>query len=97
MVWPGVLHPHREVTQGLYPTKQGGDTRAVPELLLLWGELSRALELISPPPSRKCFTKAKPWKFPDVPHEENEDEDVKAERLRVKEILSSPRSEEVKP
>uniref|UniRef100_A0A8C0ZGY7 Cholesterol transporter ABCA5 n=1 Tax=Cyanistes caeruleus TaxID=156563 RepID=A0A8C0ZGY7_CYACU len=46
---------------------------------------------------RKCFSKAKPWKFPDVPHEENEDEDVKAERLRVKEILSSPRSEEVKP
>ncbi|NXP42679.1 ABCA5 protein, partial [Leiothrix lutea] len=44
---------------------------------------------------RKCFTKAKPWKFPDVPHEENEDEDVKAERLRVKEILSSPRSEEM--
>lgn len=32
-----------------------------------------------------------------MPHEENEDEDVKAERLRVKEILSSPRSEEVKP
>lgn len=48
-------------------------------------------------PFRKCFTKAKTWKFPDVPHEENEDEDVKAERLRVKEILSSPRSEEVKP
>uniref|UniRef100_A0A8C0V7K7 Cholesterol transporter ABCA5 n=1 Tax=Cyanistes caeruleus TaxID=156563 RepID=A0A8C0V7K7_CYACU len=44
---------------------------------------------------RKCFSKAKPWKFPDVPHEENEDEDVKAERLRVKEILSSPRSEEM--
>lgn len=32
-----------------------------------------------------------------MPQEENEDEDVKAERLRVKEILSSPRSEEVKP
>ncbi|NXR56080.1 ABCA5 protein, partial [Hippolais icterina] len=44
---------------------------------------------------RKCSTKAKPWKFPDVPHEENEDEDVRAERLRVKEILSSPRSEEM--
>ncbi|NWS30092.1 ABCA5 protein, partial [Polioptila caerulea] len=44
---------------------------------------------------RKCFSKAKAWKFPDVPHEENEDEDVKAERLRVKEILSSPRSEEM--
>ncbi|NWI46541.1 ABCA5 protein, partial [Picathartes gymnocephalus] len=44
---------------------------------------------------RKCFTKAKSWKFPDVPQEENEDEDVKAERLRVKEILSSPRSEEM--
>ncbi|KAJ7403942.1 ATP-binding cassette sub-family A member 5 isoform X1 [Willisornis vidua] len=44
---------------------------------------------------RKCLTKAKPWKFPDVPHEENEDEDVKAERLRVKEVLSSPKSEEM--
>ncbi|NXM81461.1 ABCA5 protein, partial [Oenanthe oenanthe] len=44
---------------------------------------------------RKCFSKAKPWKFPDVPHEENEDEDVKAERLRVKEILSSPRGQEM--
>ncbi|NXA95414.1 ABCA5 protein, partial [Melanocharis versteri] len=44
---------------------------------------------------RKCFTKAKPWKFPDVPQEENEDEDVRAERLRVKEILSGPRSEEM--
>ncbi|NWV69475.1 ABCA5 protein, partial [Malurus elegans] len=47
------------------------------------------------PLSRKCFTKTKSWKFPDVPHEENEDEDVKAERLRVKEILSSPKSEEM--
>ncbi|NXM08997.1 ABCA5 protein, partial [Tyrannus savana] len=44
---------------------------------------------------RKCFTKARTWKFPDVPHEENEDEDVRAERLRVKEILSSPKSEEM--
>ncbi|NXF79116.1 ABCA5 protein, partial [Sclerurus mexicanus] len=44
---------------------------------------------------RKCITKPKTWKFPDVPHEENEDEDVRAERLRVKEILSSPRSEEM--
>uniref|UniRef100_A0A8C0BD03 Cholesterol transporter ABCA5 n=1 Tax=Buteo japonicus TaxID=224669 RepID=A0A8C0BD03_9AVES len=44
---------------------------------------------------QKCFTKAKTWKFPDVPHDENEDEDVKAERLRVQEILSSPKSEEM--
>ncbi|KAM4673147.1 cholesterol transporter ABCA5 isoform 2-T4 [Amazona ochrocephala] len=44
---------------------------------------------------RKCITKAKTWKFPDVPHDENEDEDVKAERLRVREVLSSPKSEEV--
>uniref|UniRef100_A0A803VPW1 Cholesterol transporter ABCA5 n=1 Tax=Ficedula albicollis TaxID=59894 RepID=A0A803VPW1_FICAL len=44
---------------------------------------------------RKCFSRAKAWKLPDVPHEENEDEDVKAERLRVKEILSSPRSQEM--
>uniref|UniRef100_A0A672UMJ9 Cholesterol transporter ABCA5 n=1 Tax=Strigops habroptila TaxID=2489341 RepID=A0A672UMJ9_STRHB len=43
---------------------------------------------------RKCFTKAKTWKFPDVPRDENEDEDVKAERLRVQEVLSSPKSEE---
>uniref|UniRef100_A0A672UPW7 Cholesterol transporter ABCA5 n=1 Tax=Strigops habroptila TaxID=2489341 RepID=A0A672UPW7_STRHB len=44
---------------------------------------------------RKCFTKAKTWKFPDVPRDENEDEDVKAERLRVQEVLSSPKSEEM--
>ncbi|NWS03750.1 ABCA5 protein, partial [Motacilla alba] len=71
---------------------------------VLWLFLLRCFELKNggrtvreDPFFRKCFTKAKPWKFPDVPHEENEDEDVKAERLRVKEILSSPRSEEVKP
>ncbi|NXD62039.1 ABCA5 protein, partial [Eolophus roseicapillus] len=44
---------------------------------------------------RSCFTKAKTWKFPDVPRDENEDEDVKAERLRVQEVLSSPKSEEM--
>ncbi|KFW91411.1 cholesterol transporter ABCA5 isoform X1 [Phalacrocorax carbo] len=44
---------------------------------------------------RRCFTKAKTWKLPDVPHDENEDEDVKAERLRVQEILSGPKSEEM--
>jgi len=49
------------------------------------------------PPLRKCRTKAKTWKFPDIPRDENEDEDVKAERLRVQEILSSPKSEEVMP
>ncbi|NWR25396.1 ABCA5 protein, partial [Emberiza fucata] len=71
---------------------------------VLWLFLLRCFELKNggrtvreDPFFRKCSTKAKPWKFPDVPHEENEDEDVKAERLRVKEILSSPRSEEVKP
>uniref|UniRef100_A0A8D2MG94 ATP binding cassette subfamily A member 5 n=1 Tax=Zonotrichia albicollis TaxID=44394 RepID=A0A8D2MG94_ZONAL len=69
---------------------------------VLWLFLLRCFELKNggrtvreDPFFRKCFTKAKPWKFPDVPHEENEDEDVKAERLRVKEILSSPRSEEM--
>ncbi|XP_059720093.1 cholesterol transporter ABCA5 isoform X1 [Haemorhous mexicanus] len=69
---------------------------------VLWLLLLRCFELKNggrtvreDPFFRKCFTKAKPWKFPDVPHEENEDEDVKAERLRVKEILSSPRSEEM--
>ncbi|XP_068769447.1 cholesterol transporter ABCA5 isoform X2 [Struthio camelus] len=44
---------------------------------------------------RKYITKAKTWKFPDVPHDESEDEDVKAERLRVKELLSSQNSEEM--
>uniref|UniRef100_A0A8C3PRT1 Cholesterol transporter ABCA5 n=1 Tax=Calidris pygmaea TaxID=425635 RepID=A0A8C3PRT1_9CHAR len=46
---------------------------------------------------RKCSTKPKSWKFADVPPDESEDEDVKAERLRVQEILSSPKSEEVTP
>lgn len=46
-------------------------------------------------PLRKCFTKVKTWKLPDAPRDENEDEDVKAERLRVKEALSNPNSEEV--
>ncbi|KAI6075749.1 ATP-binding cassette sub-family A member 5 [Aix galericulata] len=44
---------------------------------------------------RKCFTKVKTWKLPDAPRDENEDEDVKAERLRVKEVLSNPNSEEM--
>uniref|UniRef100_A0A8C3KGP5 Cholesterol transporter ABCA5 n=1 Tax=Calidris pygmaea TaxID=425635 RepID=A0A8C3KGP5_9CHAR len=44
---------------------------------------------------RKCSTKPKSWKFADVPPDESEDEDVKAERLRVQEILSSPKSEEM--
>ncbi|NXJ80394.1 ABCA5 protein, partial [Trogon melanurus] len=44
---------------------------------------------------RKCSAKAKSWKFPDAPRDENEDEDVKAERLRVQEILSGPKSEEM--
>ncbi|NXI63371.1 ABCA5 protein, partial [Anseranas semipalmata] len=44
---------------------------------------------------RKCFPKVKTWKLPDAPRDENEDEDVKAERLRVKEALSSPGSEEM--
>ncbi|XP_067403405.1 cholesterol transporter ABCA5 isoform X2 [Emydura macquarii macquarii] len=37
---------------------------------------------------RTNSTKIKPWKFPDDPHNENEDEDVKAERLRVKEMTT---------
>ncbi|NWZ27840.1 ABCA5 protein, partial [Asarcornis scutulata] len=44
---------------------------------------------------RKCFTKVKTWKLPDALRDENEDEDVKAERLRVKEALSNPNSEEM--
>ncbi|NWH39329.1 ABCA5 protein, partial [Chloropsis hardwickii] len=69
---------------------------------VLWLLLLRCCELKNggrtvreDPFFRRCFTKAKPWKFPDVPPEEGEDEDVRAERLRVKEILSSPRSEEM--
>uniref|UniRef100_H0Z0L3 Cholesterol transporter ABCA5 n=1 Tax=Taeniopygia guttata TaxID=59729 RepID=H0Z0L3_TAEGU len=69
---------------------------------VLWLFLLRSFELKNggrtvreDPFFRKCYTKAKPWKFPDVPHEGNEDEDVRAERLRVREILSSPRSEEM--
>lgn len=44
---------------------------------------------------RNYFTEGKIWKVPEVPHDENEDEDVKAERLRVKEILTSQNCEEV--
>lgn len=39
--------------------------------------------------------KPKPWKFPDVPHDEDEDEDVKLERLRVKEMTTCQSCEEV--
>lgn len=39
--------------------------------------------------------KLKPWKFPDVPENEDEDEEVKAERLRVKEVTTCQNSEEV--
>ncbi|NXM13575.1 ABCA5 protein, partial [Ploceus nigricollis] len=82
---------------------QGGFCLPQPYLqCVVWLFLLRCFELKNggrtvreDPFFRKCFTKAKPWKFPDVPHEENEDEDVRAERLRVKEILSSPRSEEM--
>ncbi|KAH0629331.1 hypothetical protein JD844_011316 [Phrynosoma platyrhinos] len=38
--------------------------------------------------------KLKPWKFPDVPHDEDEDEDVTAERLRVKEMTTCQSCEE---
>ncbi|XP_066474234.1 cholesterol transporter ABCA5-like isoform X2 [Tiliqua scincoides] len=38
--------------------------------------------------------KLKPWKFPDVPHDEDEDEDVQAERLRVKEMSTCQSCEE---
>lgn len=38
--------------------------------------------------------KLKPWKFSDVPHDEDEDEDVQAERLRVKEMSTCQSCEE---
>ncbi|XP_042688868.1 cholesterol transporter ABCA5 [Centrocercus urophasianus] len=67
---------------------------------IVWLFLLRCFELKSggrtireDPFFRKCSKKAKSWKLPDAPC--NEDEDVRAERLRVKEALSNPNSEEV--
>ncbi|NXK49651.1 ABCA5 protein, partial [Chauna torquata] len=69
---------------------------------VLWLFLLRCFEVKSggrtireDPFFRKCFTKVKTWKLPDGPRDENEDEDVKEERLRVKEALSSSGGEEM--
>ncbi|XP_019349796.1 cholesterol transporter ABCA5 [Alligator mississippiensis] len=68
---------------------------------ILWLLLLRYLEVKNggrsvrkDPFFRNYFTEGKIWKVPEVPHDENEDEDVKAERLRVKEILTSQNCEE---
>ncbi|OXB75592.1 UNVERIFIED_CONTAM: hypothetical protein H355_015708 [Colinus virginianus] len=67
---------------------------------VVWLFLLRCFELKSggrtireDPFFRKCSRKTKSWKLPDAPHDE--DEDVRAERLRVKEALSNPSSEEM--
>ncbi|NXD10076.1 ABCA5 protein, partial [Nothocercus nigrocapillus] len=69
---------------------------------IVWLFLLRCLEVKNggktireDPFFRRYFTKARTWKCPEVPHDENEDEDVKAERLRVKELLSSQNSKEI--
>ncbi|NXA35904.1 ABCA5 protein, partial [Eudromia elegans] len=69
---------------------------------IVWLFLLRCLEVKNggktireDPFFRRCFTKARTWKCPEVPHDEDEDEDVKAERLRVKELLSSQNGKEI--
>jgi hypothetical protein len=44
---------------------------------------------------RTLSRKSKNKKFPEPPNNENEDEDVKAERLKVKELMSCQCCEEV--
>ncbi|KAL8163512.1 UNVERIFIED_CONTAM: ATP-binding cassette sub- A member 5 [Gekko kuhli] len=67
---------------------------------VVWLFLLRYLEVkyggksIREDPFFRTPVKAKPWKFPDVPHDEAEDEDVKAERLRVKEMTTCQSCEE---
>ncbi|XP_077184465.1 cholesterol transporter ABCA5 [Paroedura picta] len=67
---------------------------------VMWLFLLRYLEMkyggksIREDPFFRTPVKPKPWKFPDVPHEEDEDEDVKAERLRVKEMTTCQSCEE---
>uniref|UniRef100_A0A8C9LAW3 Cholesterol transporter ABCA5 n=1 Tax=Pavo cristatus TaxID=9049 RepID=A0A8C9LAW3_PAVCR len=66
---------------------------------IVWLFLLRCFELksggrtIREDPFFRWVSLAKSWKLPDAPC--NEDEDVRAERLRVKEVLSNPNSEEV--
>lgn len=67
---------------------------------VMWLFLLRYLEVkyggksIREDPFFRTPVKPKPWKFPDVPHDEDEDEDVKLERLRVKEMTTCQSCEE---
>lgn len=46
---------------------------------------------------RTLSTKSKNKKFPEPPTSEDEDEDVRAERLKVRELMSCQCCEEVMP
>ncbi|XP_062976125.1 cholesterol transporter ABCA5 [Elgaria multicarinata webbii] len=67
---------------------------------VIWLFLLRYLEVkcggksMREDPFFRTPVKLKPWKFPDVPHDEDEDEDVMAERLRVKEMTTCQSCEE---
>uniref|UniRef100_A0A8C6VFE1 Cholesterol transporter ABCA5 n=1 Tax=Naja naja TaxID=35670 RepID=A0A8C6VFE1_NAJNA len=67
---------------------------------VVWLFLLRYLEMkcggksVRKDPFFRTPMKPKPWKLPDVPHDENEDEDVTAERLRVKELITCQSCEE---
>ncbi|XP_063149515.1 cholesterol transporter ABCA5-like [Candoia aspera] len=67
---------------------------------VIWLFLLRYLEMkcggrsVREDPFFRTPVKLKPWKFPDVPHDENEDDDVTAERLRVKELITCQSCEE---
>ncbi|CAM5096965.1 unnamed protein product [Natator depressus] len=56
--------------------------------LLRYLEVKNGGKSIREDPFFRTTTKIKTWKFQDDPHNENEDEDVKAERLWVKEKTS---------
>uniref|UniRef100_A0A2D4LJI6 Cholesterol transporter ABCA5 n=3 Tax=Micrurus TaxID=8634 RepID=A0A2D4LJI6_9SAUR len=67
---------------------------------VVWLFLLRYLEMkcggksVRKDPFFRTSMKPKPWKLPDVPHDENEDEDVTAEGLRVKELITCQSCEE---
>uniref|UniRef100_A0A6J0THA1 Cholesterol transporter ABCA5 isoform X1 n=2 Tax=Pogona vitticeps TaxID=103695 RepID=A0A6J0THA1_9SAUR len=67
---------------------------------VIWLFLLRYLEMkcggksMRQDPFFRTPLKVKPWKFPDVPHDEDEDEDVLTERLRVKEMTTCQSCEE---
>ncbi|XP_062976127.1 cholesterol transporter ABCA5-like [Elgaria multicarinata webbii] len=67
---------------------------------VIWLFLLRYLEVkcggksMREDPFFRTPVKLKPWKFPDVPQDEDEDEDVMAERLRVKDMTTLQSCEE---